>query len=390
MADDDADANARRVLTMAREDVDVLVIGLGALGAATLNELAASGAHVLGIDQFEPGHSLGSSHGRSRALRFLYHAPEYVTLLRPALAGWRALERAGGRQLYWECGTLYFARPGNRELAENLSVARQASVPHEVVDPDEAGRRWPAFAMTPGAEGIFFAEGGMIDAEAAVATMLDQARKRGAEVRARVAVRSLELGGDRPVATTDAGTIRARHVVVAAGAWTARLLPEFELPIRVTRQSFFTMRPDLPRAVAPDRVPVWCDYDTMYYGFPDHGPGLKIADDTPNREVDPGGVDRSIDPEEEATLTAYLRQRFPSSSLELIESGTCLYTLTPDEDFLLGPVPGVAVSVAVGLNHAFKFAPVIGRILADLATTGTTAYPIDRFRLDRFVPAAAG
>lgn len=372
------------------EDVDVLVIGLGALGAAALNELAARGVRVLGVDQFEPGHVLGSSHGRSRALRFFYHAPEYVSLLRPALDGWRELERAGGRQLYWQCGTLYFARPGNRQLADTFAVTVGAGVAHEVLDAAEAQRRWPAFSMIPGTQGVFLAEGGMLDADAAVATMLDLAQERRAEVRSGVGVRSLELGGDRPVARTASGAVRARHVVVAAGAWTAQLLPQLRLPIRVTRQSFFTMRPDAQPAVAPDRVPVWCDYDTMYYGFPDHGPGLKIADDTPGPEVDPDAVDRTVDRAEQAALTEYLRRRFPSSRLELVESGSCLYALVPDEDFLLGPVPGAAVSVALGLNHAFKFAPVIGRILADLATSGATAYPIERFRLDRFVPAAAG
>jgi sarcosine oxidase len=140
--------------------------------------------------------------------------------------------------------------------------------------------------------------------------------------------------------------------------------------------------------VSPDRVPVWADYETMFYGFPDHGPGLKIADDTPGVEVDPDApaADRRIDPDEEARLTAFLLDRFPTTRLELVESGTCLYTLTPDEDFYLGTVPGSggSVSAVIGLNHAFKFAPVIGRIMAELATTGWTDYEIDRFRLDRF------
>ena len=240
--------------------------------------------------------------------------------------------------------------------------------------------------MTLGAEGIFMADGGMVDADAAVSAFLDVAGRGGGDARFGVRVLGLDLDGERPAVRTQTEVIRARHVVVAAGAWTAKLLPALGLPVRATRQSWFTMRPSDPAAVAPDRVPVWCDYDTMFYGFPDHGPGLKIADDTPNREVDPDAVDRTIDAAEQAILTAYLAERFPTSRLGSVEAGTCLYALTPDEDFLLGPVPGTGgtISVVVGLNHAFKFAPIIGRIPADLATSGSTPYPIDRFRLDRF------
>jgi sarcosine oxidase len=277
-------------------------------------------------------------------------------------------------------------------MAENLRITGTAGVPFEMLDEAAARRRFPAFAMTRNAEAVFLADGGMVDADACVATFLELALRDGAEIRPTETVRALDLDADRPVVRTDGATIRARHVVVAAGAWTSRLLPGLALPLRVTRQSFFTMRPERAGAVGPDRVPVWCDYDTMFYGFPDHGPGLKIADDTPNREVDPGAVDRTIDAAEQATLTAYLRERFPTSRLELVESGTCLYTLTPDDDFLLGPVPGAegSASVVVGANHAFKFAPVIGRILADLATSGSTPFPIERFRTDRFSTASTG
>ena len=177
-------------------------------------------------------------------------------------------------------------------------------------------------------------------------------------------------------------------MIVAAGSWTRRLLPEAQIPVRVTRQGFYTFQPSQPVAVAPDRVPVWCDYDLLWYGFPDHGPGLKIADDNPNVEVDPTAVDRSTDLEEQARLGAYLRERFPSVDLELVESGTCLYALTPDHDFVLGTLPGAPVSLAVGLGHSFKFAPVIGRLLADLATTGRPRHSIERFRPDRFAVGA--
>ena len=205
---------------------------------------------------------------------------------------------------------------------------------------------------------------------------------------------AVDAGAGGVRVTTDDGEIIADHVVIAGGAWTSDLLPDLHLPIRVTGQTWFTMRAAGTAQVGPERVPVWCDYDTMYYGFPDHGAGLKIADDTPGRDVDPHDRERALrrGDAEERRLTAYLRERFPTSDLTFDSSGGCLYTLTPDEDFLLGPVPGFGgrASVVVGLNHAFKFAPVIGRILADLATRGATPHPIERFRVDRFAPATAG
>jgi sarcosine oxidase len=208
-------------------------------------------------------------------------------------------------------------------------------------------------------------------------------------------VTALDATGGRDgvrLTTDDGSTIEADRVVIAGGAWTNDLLPDLHLPIRVTRQAWYEMRAADPPAVGPDRIPVWCDYDTMYYGFPDHGPGLKIADDTPGREVVPGSVERHYDDgTEQRTLTTYLRERFPTSDLTFTGAEGCLYTLTPDEDFLLGPVPHTdgRVSLVVGLNHAFKFAPIIGRILADLATAGSTPHPIQRFRVDRFATMTA-
>jgi sarcosine oxidase len=370
-------------------DVDVVVVGLGVLGASALHQLAGDGVDVVGIDQFQPGHANGSSHGRSRALRFLYHAPEYYELLPAAVEGWNDLEVAVGRRLYWPCGTLFFGRPGNRQLAANSALATAQGIQVEHVTEREAARRWPSFAMPSDSEGVFLLKGGMLDADACVAAFLAEAQRVGATVLADMPMTGLDLDGERPLVQTAAGVLRARHIVVATGAWTSRLLPDLALPVRVTRQTFYTYRPREAAAVSPDRMPVWCDYETSLYGFPDHGPGLKIADDNPGREVDPTAVDRSIDRADARRLSAYMAARFPTIELEEIEAGTCLYTRTPDDDFLLERVPGAPVSLAVGLGHAFKFAPVIGRILADLATTGISRHPIDRFRADRFVHASA-
>jgi sarcosine oxidase len=375
------------------DDFDVIVIGLGVLGASALRALARDGARVLGIEQFHAGNSRGSSHGRSRAVRYLYHAPEYVQLLRPAIEGWRELQAEAGDQLYWNCGTLFFARPGNEAFESNVALLADGGVGYEMLDGDAARRRFPAFAMTPDAVGVFIEDGGMVDADASVAAFLSGARAAGAEIREGSRVLALDLDGNRPRVTTDHGALAADHVVIAAGAWTNDLLPDLHLPLRVTGQTWITMRTDLPAAVDPSQVPVWCDYETMFYGFPDHGPGLKIADDTPGPEVDPHALHRPGDSgAEQRRLAAFLQERFPSFELSMVEVGSCLYTLTPDEDFIIDTVPGSdgKASVAVGLNHAFKFAPVIGQMLSDLAMRGASTLPLDRFRIERFPHVATG
>jgi sarcosine oxidase len=369
-------------------EADVAVVGLGVLGSAALRALAKDGRRVVGIEKFSLGHPYGSSHGRSRAVRFVYHAPEYVALLRPAIDGWRDLERESGARIYHASGTLFFARPGNADFERSVATMADGGLVHDWLDEDAARRRFPAFAMPAGAEGVFNPDGGFVDADAAVGAFQAGARASGATFLERTRVVGLDARGDGVELTTDDGaSVSACHVILAGGAWTNDLVPALRLPIRVTGQTWLTMRPADPAAVCPERVPVWCDYDTMFYGFPDHGPGLKIADDTPGRDVDPHDLERRFDDgTEQRRLAAYLAERFPGAALTLDESAGCLYTLTPDEDFLLGPVPGWdgRLSLVVGLNHAFKFAPVIGRILADLATTGATAHDIGRFGIARF------
>jgi sarcosine oxidase len=377
-------------LSFRTRDVDVVVVGLGVLGASALCELARHGVDVVGIEQYQPGHASGSSHGRSRALRFLYDRPGYLELLALALDAWTDLEAATGRQLYWPCGSLFFGRPGNPQLAASLRFSETHGVEVQRLAPNEAARRWPSFALPAGHEGIFLPKGGMLDADACLAATLAEARRAGASVLTNMPIERLELDGERPVVRTVGGALRARHVVVAAGAWTTRLLPQLSLPIRVTQQPFLTCRPRDPATVSPERMPVWCDMETMLYGFPDHGPGLKIAADNPGPDIDPEASDRPIDPAATRRLKANLAARFPTIEIDESEVGTCLYALTPDDDFLLGPVPGVPVSLAVGLGHGFKFAPVIGRVLADLAMTGISRHPIESFRLDRFAHNGVG
>jgi len=381
---------------MSTVDAEAVVVGLGALGAAATMALARDGVEVVGLEQFDLGHVLGASHGRSRALRVLYSDSLYVGLVRAAVPLWRDLEAAAGETLLRMCGGLYWAAPGNVLLERCREVAREVGLGFETLDPAEVARRFSGLQIPPGSTATFVAETGFLDADRCLAAMLRVAGHAGAHIRDRAVVERIVLDGPRPLVITDTVTYRADRLVITAGAWTKKLLPGLELPMRVTRQGFFTFRPEAAGSspagrFGPDRLPVYCDYDRLLYGFPDHGPGLKVADDNPGSSTTPQTIDRSIDPAERDRLTGWLASLFPGEQFTEIEAGTCFYTLTPDHDFILGPHPARSdVLVGVGLDHGFKFSVLFGRILADLARDGRTAHPIDRFRVERFVPAAAG
>jgi len=369
-------------------DVDIVVVGIGAFGAAALYHLARDGRDVVGLEQFEIGHPNGSSHGRSRAIRTFYNDPLYVRLARAALPLWRELESASGERLLFLPGSLFWGEPGNPWLASGLAVADAAGTSYEALTPAAVGARFPALHIPARTTAVHVPEGGFLDADRCLAAMLAGALRAGAEIRDGTPVRRIELAGSRPIVVTDDIVYRARRLILTGGAWLPRLVPELELRLHATRQVFFTFRPADRAAVSPDRLPVFADLDRLFYGFPDHGPGIKIADDTAGRMVTPETVDRSIDPVEREGLTAWLRELMPNDDPVETEAGTCLYTVSPDHDFLLGPYPGrTDVFAAAGLDHGFKFSILFGRMLADLAAGGHTEQPIERFRLDRFQPA---
>ncbi len=366
-------------------DVEVVVVGAGAFGAAALYQLARDGREVVGLEQFAIGHSNGSSHGRSRAIRTFYNDPLYAGLARAALPLWRELEATAGERLLHLSGSLFWARRGNPWLESGLAVAEAEGTSYELLAPEAVGERYPILRIPGGRTAVLVPEGGFLDADQCVAAMVAGARRAGAQIHDRTPVRRIELDGPGPLVVTDDEIYRPRRLVLAGGAWLPRLVPELGLPLHATRQAFFTFRPGDPAAVAPDKLPVFADYDRLFYGFPDHGPGLKIADDTPGPLVTPETVKRSTDAGERAQLTTWVRDLMPAADLAEIEAGTCLYTVSPDHDFLLGPYPGRSdVFLAAGLDHGFKFSILFGRLLADLVASGRTAQPIERFRLDRF------
>jgi sarcosine oxidase len=374
-----------------RTEVDILVIGLGAMGSAALYQLARLGAAPVGIEQFSVGHALGSSGGQSRVFRTFYQDPLYTRLAEAAIPLWRELEARAGEAILTLCGNLFFARPGNALLAQSLQAMDAAQSSYERLTSADVATRFPMLRLPAAAEICLVPQSGFLNATLAVQTHVAQAQRLGATVHAGVAVHRLDLRGERPVVETSAGRYSCTRLVVTPGPWASRLFSELGLPmfsqhLRVTRQQKFYFQPAQPARFLPASLPVYCDYDTDFYGFPLHGPGLKVADDSLGAVTDPTTVDRTLDLAKRDQLGAWLAGLMPNADFTYSAGSTCMYTLTPDRDFLLGPHPHYANTfIGAGFSgHGFKFSTLVGHLLAQLALGQPPSQPLERFRLDRF------
>jgi sarcosine oxidase len=368
---------------------DVIVVGLGAMGGAALCELARRGARVLGLEQFELGHDRGSSHGETRIIRLGYFEhPSYVPLLHRTYALWRDLEARSGRKLMHTTGILEIGAPDSSVVSGTLLASRTHELAHDVMSAGETMARFPAFALPANYVGVFQPDGGFLAVEPALDAHIALAKAAGAHVQSRAPVLSIAQTATGVRVETADGHFEADQAIVSAGAWATKLLPQ--LPLRVTREVvawFETASADL---FTPARFPVFL-LETPYgqhYGFPSFGRrGVKIAKHHHrDQTVDPDTVDRAVTPDDEALIRPAIASHIPSANGKLLSATTCLYTMTPDHDFIIDRLAGdnriIVASPCSG--HGFKFAPVLGEILADLAMHDATQHDISRFRLARF------
>ncbi len=371
---------------MNTQETDVLVLGLGGMGSAALYHLARAGVDAVGIEQFPVGHDRGSSHGHSRAFRTIYEDPVYTRLAEAAIPFWRELESDSGETLLFQKGMVTWANEGSPKLQERVAVMDDVGSPYELLTPSDVRSRFPALRPPDGTVACFVPRSGFLDAGLCVRTHVAEARKRGATLFDETKVSGIDLDGDRPEVITPETRFRCDRLIVSAGPWAAHVLSDLNLPLRVTRQQKFYFRPGNSADFGPDRLPVYTDHETEFYGFPNYGGGIKVADDGLGGETTADTVDRTLDGTTRDRLRQWLDEIMPGNDAEFVSGTTCMYTMTPDRDFLIGPHPGNPnVLVAAGFSgHGFKFSTLVGKILTDLATTGHTDYPIERFRVDRF------
>jgi len=373
---------------------DVAVIGLGVMGSSTLEQLARRGCRTIGLERYTPGHERGSSHGETRVIRLGYFEhPSYVPLLRAAYAGWRDLEARAATPLLTITGIVEIGMPHCELIAGTLASARQHKLTHEVLDAEQLMARFPAFRVPDDFVGVFQPDGGFLRAEPALTAMQQIAREAGAELRFCQQVLAVEPRGAGVRITTERGEVHAACAIVTAGAWLKSILPQLAMPLRTTRQvlGWFAPRQESDSALLDRaRFPVFLlqDEGGLLYGFPADAAGrVKFARHHHfDEEVDPDYYERAVLTADETAIRRMAADYVPGANGPLLAAKTCLYTMTPDDHFIIDRHPEhpqiIVASPCSG--HGFKFAPVIGEILADIALGGTTRHDISRFSLARF------
>jgi sarcosine oxidase len=375
---------------------NVIVVGLGAMGSATALHLARRGHRVLGFDQFTPPHAHGSSHGQTRIIRKSYwEDPRYVPLLLRAYELWRRLEADSGQSLLYITGGLMIGRADGDLVAGSRASAEQFDLQHEVLSAAQMRRLYPAFRMDDDWLALWEREAGYLDPEACVEQQLQQAALAGAELHFDEPVMEWNAlqGGGVSVRTARA-TYNGDHLVITAGPWAPQILRELNLPLRVTRQVVYWLEPtgsiELFRW---ERMPIYIREmekgQRLLYGFPLTGPdteGVKVGLHGSDDFCTPDTVDRAIGASEERIIRERVADALPLLGGRLLHAETCLYTMTPDENFVIDTHPEFPqVTLAAGFSgHGFKFASVLGEVLADLAMGSKPAYDLELFSLRRF------
>jgi sarcosine oxidase len=373
---------------------DVIVAGLGGMGSAAAYHLASRGQRVLGLEKFGPAHDRGASHGGSRVTRQSYfEGPEYVPLLLRAYDLWEQLGRDSGRDVISLTGGLMMGRPESRTVAGSQESALRWGLEHEMLDATEVRRRFPTLAPRPDEVALYEAKAGFVRPEETVSAHLELAERHGAELHFGELVLSW---GDTPGgvrAVTAAGTYTGGQLVVTPGPWAPRLLADLGVSFSIERQVQYWFQPaGGVGPFRPDRHPIyiWEDPDgTQVYGFPAiDGPdgGVKVAFFRHGAATTPETIDRDVHEDEIAEMAEAMGRHVPDLPGTFLRAKTCMYSNTADEHFVIARHPGhAAVTVACGFSgHGFKFVPVVGEILADLAGTGTTRHPIELFDPRRF------
>jgi sarcosine oxidase len=358
-------------------EYDVIVVGLGAMGSAALYELSKRGRRVLGLEAFEPGHRRGSWHGESRVIRLAYYEhPSYVPLLLRAYELWADLERVSGEDLLHITGGLMIGRPESELVSGARASAEEHGLDYELLDAAELRQRYPALKLADDEVALAEPRAGFLRPERCVETHVRLARAAGAETRYAEPVRSWQATAQGVQVTTDTGRYAADQVVFTCGARIGQVLGEDVAPVRAERVTLFWMEPLVPELFVIGRLPIYLwdtSDDGLFYGFPHvDWPGVKVSRHHSGEFCDPDGVDRTVNAEDERKLRSSIQDRIPALNGPVVSSTVCLYENSPDGHFIIDRVPAQPNVIFGGgfSGHGFKFASVVGEVLADMVTTG--------------------
>jgi sarcosine oxidase len=371
---------------------DVIVVGVGGMGSATTYHLARRGLDVLGLERFDIPHTQGSSHGITRIIRRAYYEhPSYIPLIERAYELWDDLAEETGRDVIHRTGSIDAGPEDNIVFQGSKESCEQYDIPHEVLTGAELNERFPGYDLPEDYKGVYQPDGGFVVPEQAIVGHAEAAMAEGAEIRARQRVQGWEETADGGVRVETAeGSHEADRLVLAAGAWNYKFADALEGLATPERQVLAWFQPETPQLYQPDEFPVWnlSVPEGRFYGLPVYDvPGFKLGKyHHRDEDVDPDDWDREPNVEDERLLREFTENYFPEAAGSTMRLATCMFTNSPDEHFILDTLPEhPQVTVGAGFSgHGFKFATVIGEILADLAADGDTDHPIEMFRLSRF------
>jgi sarcosine oxidase len=377
---------------------DVIVLGVGSMGSATCFQLAKQGVKVLGLEQFDIPHELGSHAGQSRIIRKAYFEhPDYVPLLVKAYENWKELENAAGSQVYFKTGLLYAGKKDNALMKGVRESAELYKVKVDDFSVAEAKKKHSQFDLPVDYDVLFEPDAGFVTPERAILLFTEQAIKKGAVIRTKEKIKEWKKAGNEILVKTQTDTYTCKKLVISAGPWAGKMIPGLESKLTITRQMIAWVNPKNWKLFELGNFPCWIIADDAkpgaYYGFPIvpvgklGGPiGLKLAHHYQGTITDPDAVNRAPAAEDEANLVYALNKFFPEGYSSTLVMKTCLYTNTPDENFILDFLPGYDnVIIATGFSgHGFKFASVVGEIMADLSLHGKTSLPIGFLNAKRY------
>jgi sarcosine oxidase len=375
---------------------DAIVLGVGAMGSATVYQLARRGKRVLGLERYDIPHPMGSSHGHTRIIRLAYSEdPSYVVLLQRSYELWRSIQARAGEQLLHITGSVDAGPSSSWVFEGSLQSCLQHELPHQVLTSKELSERFPGYRLPGETLAVLQPEGGFLLPERCIVAYVTAAQTEGAEVHGRERVLEWLPLGEGVRVITDHGVYEADHLVVTAGAWNAELLPFLEGLAVPERQVLAWLQPQRPELFTPDRFPVFnlMVEEGRFYGLPTFGvPGFKFGRYHHLEEtVDPDQLERQPRRDDEELLRSFAARYFPDGAGPTMSLAVCMFTNTSDNHFVIDLHPDCPqVSFASPCSgHGFKFASVIGEIMADLAERGTTRHDIGLFRLDRLLGGTA-
>jgi sarcosine oxidase len=375
-----------------RREFDLAIVGLGGIGSGAAYWAAKrAGVRVLGLERFELGHERGASQDHSRIIRLSYHTAAYVRFAQDAYAAWADVEQTSDERLVFRTGGIDLYPPDAIDWAPHYERSLdEVGLSYEWLDAAEVMRRWPQWRLDDDIRAMFQERSGIVAAAKANAAHRRVAAELGATLKGDARVTSVRDRGDGYELIAGGFTYHAERLIVTADAWTNEILQQLWRPINltVTQEQVHYYASRDPEAFHPDRFPIWIWMgNPSFYGFPAFGhAGAKIGRDVGGREVT--GDTRSMhpDPAYAAVLDAFMQAHLPGGFGPYLAQRTCLYTMTPDRDFVIDFVPGhERAAVGQGAAHAFKFASVFGKSLVEMVFEGKAESDVGDWSIDREV-----